>query len=93
MLFKIKLKTHTSNSGTWRRYAGRGKRNENRGSIKCGKLKGGKLDEPIQCCYAKHFTLRPVRVLFGSNYGVSQKNPCRLATLNGVTHGLLWRPF
>ena len=39
-----------------------GKRNENRGSIKCGKLKGGKLDGPIQCYYAKHFTLRPVRV-------------------------------
>ena len=48
-LSDLKLKTHTSNSGSWRCYAGGGKRNENRDSIKCGKRKGGKLDGPMQC--------------------------------------------
>ena len=43
------LKLKTSNSGSWRCYAGGGKRNENRDSIKCGKRKGGKLDGPMQC--------------------------------------------
>ena len=46
-LSDLKLKTQTSNSGSWRCYAGGGKRNENRDSIKCGKRKGGKLDGPI----------------------------------------------
>ena len=48
-LSDLKLKTQTSNSGSWRCYAGGGKRNENRDSIKCGKRKGGKLDGPMQC--------------------------------------------
>ena len=48
-LSDLKLKTHTSNTGSWRCYVGGGKRNENRGSIKCGKQKGGKLDGPSQC--------------------------------------------
>ena len=49
ILSDLKLKTQTSNSGSWRCYAGGGKRNENRDSIKCGKRKGGKLDGPMQC--------------------------------------------
>ena len=48
-LSDLKLKTQTSNSGSWRCYVGGGKRNENRDSIKCGKRKGGKLDGPMQC--------------------------------------------
>ena len=48
-LSDLKLKTHRSNSGSWRCYPGGGKRNENRDSIKCGKRKGRKLDGPSQC--------------------------------------------
>ena len=33
-LFKIELKTHSSDSGSWRCYPGGGKRSENRDSIK-----------------------------------------------------------
>ena len=60
-----------------------------RAPIKCGKQKGGKLDGPIQCYYAKHFTLRPIRIYFVRILVYPQKIPRHLG--NGA-NGVTWRP-
>ena len=72
-LSDLKLKTHTSNSGSWRCYAGGEKRNENKDLIKCGKRMGGKLDGPIQCFIMQKFHPTTCPLIFCSQFGVSQK--------------------
>ena len=62
------------------------KHNQDRVSIKCGKINAGNFDGAIHRYAQLHLTVFTRTRLFCQPSVMSQKIPCHLATENGVMH-------